>query len=166
MFIKQKLALVTVAVASISLSAIAAAAGQTDGTLQVDATLVSACTISGSPVISFGSFSSQLAGDKTADSGTTLMVACSSDLTPLISAAGARVLVKGANNLPFNLSQTADAVADNLPLTVATGEAIVGFTKDGTPYPVHLYARALTAGYLGLQSGLYNAAPITVSVSY
>ncbi len=164
MFIKQKLALVAVAVASITCSTMAVAL-QSDGTLAVDATLASACTVSGAATISFGSFSSQLAGDTTANTGSTFQVACSSDLSPKIFATGARTVVNGANTLPFNLSLTTDAPADDLPLTLATAEALP-MTQDGAPHDVHLYARALTANYIGLPSGTYNAGAITVSVSY
>jgi spore coat protein U-like protein len=164
MFIKQKLGLVAVAVAAITLSATAPAA-QSDGTLAVDATLVSACTVSSTATISFGSFSSQTAGDTTANSGSTFLVACSSDLTPLIFATGTRTLVNGGNILPFNLSLTSGAATNDLPLTLGTAEALT-VTQDGAPHAVLLYARALTANYAGLPAGVYNAGTITVSVSY
>ena len=164
MLIKQKLSLAAVAVASIVVSSLASAA-QSDGTLAVDATLVSACTVSANSTISFGSFSSQTTGDVLANSGATFQVACSADLEPLIFASGTRTVVNGGNILPFNLSLTAGAADDDLPATLGAAEALA-ITQDGSAQSVVLYARALTADYVGLPAGVYNAGAITVSVSY
>ncbi|MEJ1962835.1 MAG: spore coat protein U domain-containing protein [Gammaproteobacteria bacterium] len=164
MLIKQKISLVAIAVASITLSA-AATAAQSDGTLVVNATLVSACTVSPGATISFGEFSAQKAGDTLADSGATFQVACSADLTPAIFAIGARTVTNGANTLPFNLSLTAGADLDDLPLTLGAAEDLT-MTQDGTPQEITLYAKALTADYAGLPGGIYTAGLITVSVSY
>jgi len=160
----QKFALLSAAIASLTLGGVASAA-QSDGILSVDATLVSACTVSAAAAISFGSFSTQTIGDTQANSGSTFQVACSSDLAPQIFAVGTRTLTEGANVLPFNLSLTLGAAADDLPTTLGAAEPLP-ITQDGTPQDVILYARALTADFAGLPGGAYSAGVITVSVSY
>ncbi len=167
MLIKQKLSLVATAVASITLSTMAGAAGtQLDGSLAVDATLLSSCSmVAGAAAISFGSFSSLLPGNQVGDSGSTFRIACSADMNPLIFATAVRNLTNGTSQLPFSLSLTPGAASDDMPSTLATAEALP-MTQDGTAQDIHLYARVLAGDYAKLPGGLYSSSAITVSVSY
>lgn len=165
MFANKNVSLAALALASLMVCGTAAAA-QSDSVLTVDATLTSACAVSAGATISFGSFSTLAAVDQTAGSGSTFTVACSSDMTPLIFATGTRTIINGANSLPFNLSLTEGAEADNLPATLALATALT-LTKDGTAKVVPLYARLAKANFGSLPAGAYaNGSAVTVSVSY
>ena len=116
---KQKIGLLAAAVASTALSGVTGAATQT-GNLTVSATLTSACSVSAAPAISFASFSTLAGVDQTADSGTSLQVACSAGLNPVMFVPGTRTMVDGGglNPITFNLSLTAGAVTDNLAIAI------------------------------------------------
>src|ERR1700719_699820 len=119
MFIKYKIGLLAGVVASIGLSGVAGAATAT-GNMTVSAALTSACSVSAAPAISFASFSTLAGVDQTADSGTSLQVACSAGLTPVMFVSGTRTMVDGGglNPITFNLSLTAGAVTDNLAIAI------------------------------------------------
>lgn len=152
-------------VAGLVSSAGVALAGTASSTVTVDATLVSACEVSSTAAIHFGSITSLLStGDKLGDSGITFQVACSSDVAPLISTTATRTMLFGAIPLPFNLSLTAGAAADDFPPT-ATGLVM---TKDGTLQTVTLYGRVLATNFTGANAkaaGAYTV-PLTVAVAY
>ncbi len=162
MFTKQKLSILAAAVAAMSMSGVVSAAGTATGTLTVNATLTSACTVSAAPTISFV-FGAQDAS-ATANTVSTFQVACSSDLTPTIYASGTRAMTSGANTMPFNLSLTADAVADDLP-TTSPGAALT-LVQDGTLKDVPLYASVAPAAFRGLAGGSYTVTGLSVVVSY
>ncbi|MDR7151478.1 spore coat protein U-like protein [Hydrogenophaga palleronii] len=165
MFTKQKVSLAAAALTSMVVLGTAVAA-QDDSVLTVDATLTSACAVSAGATISFGSFSTLAAVDQTADSGSTFTVACSADMEPAIFATGTRTIINGANSLPFNLSLTSGAVADDLPATLALAAALT-VVQDGTEQIVPLYARLAKANFGALPAGAYaNGSAVTVSVSY
>jgi len=165
MFTKRQVGLVAAALASMTICGSAVAA-QADSTLTVSATLTSACAVSPTSTISFGSFSTLATADQTADSGSTFTVACSSDLTPTIFVLGTRTIINGANILPFNISLTAGAASNDLPATGATAAALT-LTKDGTAHVVPLYARLAKANFNSLPAGAYaNGSAVTVSVVY
>ncbi len=84
---------------------------------------------------------------------------------PVIFATGTRAMVNGANSIAFNLSLTAGAAADDLPLLVGTAQAF-GLTTDGAAHAVVLYAMAPAANFVSMPAGTYTSAPITVTVSY
>jgi hypothetical protein len=93
-------------------------------------------------------------------------VACSADKTPKILATGTRTIVNGANSLPFNLSLTSGAAADDLPATLALA-ATLTVVQDGTAKVVPLYARLAKANFGSLPAGAYaNGSAVTVSVAY
>lgn len=142
-----------------------AVAGTANSTVTVDATLVSACEVSTAAAIHFPEITSlSSAGDVTANSGTSFQVACSSDVSPLISTTATRTMLFGAIPLPFNLSLTAGAAADDFPAT-ATGLVM---TQDGTLKTVTLYGRVPAANFTGANAkaaGAYTV-PLTVAVSY
>jgi spore coat protein U-like protein len=116
---KQKIGLLAAAVASIALSGVTGAATQT-GNLTVSAVLTSACSVSAAPAISFASFSTLAGVDQTADTGSSLQVACSAGLTPVMFVPGTRTMVDGGglNPITFNLSLTAGAVTDDLAIAI------------------------------------------------
>jgi spore coat protein U-like protein len=165
MFKKQNVSLVAAALASLVMCG-TAVAGQVDNLLTVNATLTSACAVSPTATISFGSFSTLAPLDQTANSGSTFTVACSSDLEPLIFATGTRTIINGGNSLAFNLSLTSGAAADDLPATGALA-APLSLVQDGTVKVVPLYARLAKANFTSLPAGAYaNGSAVTVSVLY
>ncbi|MEO8752083.1 MAG: spore coat protein U domain-containing protein [Casimicrobiaceae bacterium] len=144
----------------------AAVAAQGDSLLTVNATLTSACAISPTATISFGSFSTLATADQTADSGSTFTVACSVDMEPAIFVVGTRTIINGASSLPFNISLTSGAAADDLPATLALAAPLT-IVQDGTPKVVPLYARLAQANFKSLPAGAYaNGSAVTVSVVY
>lgn len=149
----------------LAVSASSAAAAVASNDLVVSATLTSGCEVDAG-AIDFGSFSNLAStGDKLADSGVTFLVACSSDVTPTISSTTVRNMANGANLLPFNLSLTAGAAADDLP-TVTPGALTI--TQDGTLQVVTLYAKVLASNFSGanaLPEGAYTRT-LTVDVTY
>jgi spore coat protein U-like protein len=164
---KQKIRLLTAAVTLIALSGVAGAATQT-GNLTVSAALTSACSVSTAPAISFASFSTLAGVDQTADSGTSLQVACSAGLTPVMFVSGTRTMVDGGglNPIAFNLSLTSGAAADDLAIAIGPATSF-GLTQDGAAHAVVLYARAPLANFASKVAGAYaTAAPLVVTVSY
>jgi hypothetical protein len=145
-----------------------AVAGTTSGNLVVSATLTSGCEVQAGS-IAFGSIVTLASvGDKTADSGTTFKVACSSDVTPTIASTTVRSMSDGAGTphlLPFNLSLTPGAAADDLATTTPVALTI---TQDGTMQTVPLYGKVLAANFTGanaLPAGSYTNTMI-VDVAY
>jgi spore coat protein U-like protein len=128
-----------------------AMAATTSGNLVVSATLAAGCEVSTGGAISFGSIVALAStADKTADSGTTFQVACSSGVSPTISSATARSMTNGGATpklLPFNLSMTAGAAADDLPVSGTT--QALSFTKDGTLQTVTVYGRVVASNFSG-----------------
>jgi spore coat protein U-like protein len=168
MFTKYKIGLLAGAVTSIALSGAAGAVTTQTGNLTVSATLTSACSVSPSPAISFASFSTLAGVDQTADSGTSLQVACSAGLTPVMFVSGTRTMVDGGglNPIAFNLSLTSGAAADDLAIAIGPATSF-GLTQDGAAHAVVLYARAPLANFASKVAGAYaTAAPLVVTVSY
>jgi spore coat protein U-like protein len=134
--------------------------------MTVSAELTTACIVSTTSAIDFGSFAALAAtGDKTASSGSTFQVACSNSATPTISATGTRSMVNGVTNLlPFNLSLTSGAAANDLSADALDGSAFT-LTKDGDLHDVVIYAKTLASNFKGLPSGAYTT-DLTVSVTY
>lgn len=165
MFTKKNVSLAALALTSLVVCGTAAAA-QSDSVLTVGATLTSACAVSAGATISFGSFSTLAAVDQTADSGSTFTVACSVDMTPTIFVTGTRTIINGVNTMPFNLSMTSGAAADDLPATLALAAPLT-VVQDGTDKVVPLYARLVKANFGTLPAGAYaNGSAVTVSVVY
>ncbi len=105
----------------------ATAAGTAEGTLVVNAEVVSACKVSDGATIAFGDVNRSAGHGNDGDSGTTFKVSCSSDLTPSIYATGTRTVVKGTDILPFDLSLTSGAATDALGVGRRRGTGIAGF---------------------------------------
>jgi spore coat protein U-like protein len=164
---KQKIGLLAAAVAAIALSGIGGAATQT-GNLTVSAVLSSACSVSAAPAISFAGFTTLSGVDQTADSGTSLQIACSAGLTPVMYVTGARTMVDagGLNPIAFNLSLAPGAAANDLAIAIGPATSF-GLTQDGLPHAVLLYARVPLANFASKAAGTYaTAAPLVVTVSY
>jgi spore coat protein U-like protein len=164
---KQKIGLLAAAVAAIAVNGIAAAGTQT-GNLTVSATLASGCSVSAAPAINFASFATLAGVDQTADSGSSLQVACSAGLTPVMFVSGTRNMVDGGliNPIPFNLSLTAGAVANDLAIAIGPATSF-GLTQDGAAHAVVLYARVLLANFASKAAGAYTTVtPLVVTVSY
>jgi spore coat protein U-like protein len=165
---KQKIRLLAAAVASIALSGVAdAAAVAVTGNLTVSATLTSGCSVSAAPVISFASFSTLAGVDQTADTGTSLQVACTAGLTPVMFVSGSRTMVDGGgNSIAFNLSLTAGAAANDMWIAIGPATSF-GLTQDGAAHAVTLYARVPVANFAAKPAGFYaTATPLVVTVSY
>ncbi len=166
MFIKQKLSLLAATAAAMTLSGAAGAVTlgltATPGTLTVNATLTSACSVSLASTITLA-FGAQDA-DTSESSLDSFQVACSSDLTPTIYATGARVMKNALIELPFNLSLTEGALANDLP-TESPGVTFT-LTKDGDLHTVPLYASVSKDVFKGLAGGTYTTAGISVIVAY
>ena len=162
MFIKKSVGLVAAALASMAICG-SAFAVTTASTMTVDATLTTGCEVTATSAIHFGSFVALAStGDKTADSGSTFQVACSNSAAPKLYAVGTRQMVNGANVLPFNLSLTEGAEADNLPLVTGTALAI---TQNGSLQNVTIYGKTLAANFKGLPSGAYTTT-VAMTVEY
>ena len=149
-----------------SLAGTSAMAAEDTSTMTVSATLVSGCEVSTSSSIGFGNIVALLStGDQTADTAGSFTVACSASATPTIYATGTRSMANGANLLPFNLSLTADAAADDLPSVVGSAVALPAFTQNGAMQPITIYSSVAATGFQALPSGNYTA-NITVAVVY
>jgi spore coat protein U-like protein len=153
-----------VAAALLASAASAASAATVQGNVTVGATLTAGCQVQGG-AISFGSFLALTsAGDKNADTGTSFKIACTSGVTPTISSATTREMTDGTGNLPFQLSLTAGAAADDFPTTPGA----FTFTSDGTLQTVAIYAKVLNTNFTGanaLPAGVYSKT-VVVDVDY
>ena len=164
---KHKIGLLAAAVASIAFSGAAGATTAT-GNLTVNAVLTSACSVSAAPAISFASFSTLAGVDQQANTGTSLQIACSAGLTPVMYVTGSRTMVDagGINPITFNLSLTAGAAANDLAIAIGPATSF-GLTQDGAAHAVVLYARVPLANFASKAAGTYTtAAPLVVTVSY
>jgi spore coat protein U-like protein len=142
-----------------------ATAAEDTSTLSVSAELTTACEVSAASSIDFGSFAALLStGDKTANSGSTFQVACSNSATPTIYVSGTREMANGANVLPFNLSLTAGAAADDLSADSGAADALT-VTQDGALHDVVIYGKVAAADFQALPSGSYTT-DVTVHVVY
>jgi spore coat protein U-like protein len=164
MFTKQSVSLAAAALASLVLGGTAVGA-TSDSNLTVNATLTSACEVSESALISFGSFSTLAAVDQTADSTNTFTVACSVDMLPTVFATGTRTLTGPGGPIAFNLSLTAGALADDLAVDGAPGTPLV-ISQNGEAQVVPLYARLAMANFKSMPAGAYTTSAVTVSVQY
>ena len=144
------------AVGSANVSALTA-----QGTMTVTATLTRACSVSAS-TLAFGSIA------VTGDTASTLEIACTNGTTaPVIYSTTTRTMTDGGTGtLPFFLSQTSGAAADDDLANTSTGETIgSGWTADGTAHVVTIYGRIPTSSFLGQPVGSYSAT-IVISVDY
>jgi hypothetical protein len=144
-----------------------AMAATNEAAMTVTATLTNACIVSEASM-NFGDFAALVGtGDKTANTGTTLTVACTTGTSPTIWSDSTRTLVpNGAGpSIPFSLSQTAGAAINDLPIESGTPEPISGYSADGTLKTVMLYGRILETNFRNKPADTYTAS-IQVKVDY
>jgi spore coat protein U-like protein len=151
---------------ALCLASLPAGAGNVNSTMAVGGAVVSACEVTGVTQLNFSALPALASGTAaTGDTGSTLLVACSSDLTPMLYVVGLRSLSDGAGTphlIPFNLSLTSGAAVNDLPAVTGTDLAM---TKDGTPQTVTIYGKVLVADAQGKPTGNYTA-NLTVNVDY
>lgn len=142
-----------------------AAVTEASSTMTVSAQLTTACEVSASPAIDFGTFAALLSSnDRTSSTGSTLQVACSHDALPKIYVSNAREMTNGTDVLPFNLSLTAGAAANDLASTSGAANSLT-VTQDGAMHDVVIYGRVAATNFQALSSGSYTT-DVTVAVVY
>lgn len=153
-----KITKLALAMGAMAMAGGAMAAEVTD-TLTANLTLTSACEVSPTSTIEFGSkVALASVSAATASSGSTFQVACSADATaPKIYAAATRTMKKGGSGtgIAFNLSLTAGAAADDLPSTAVGAVSVGEFTQDGAFHDVVIYGKAPNS-WAALPSGDYT----------
>ncbi len=163
--LNPKLVTRLVAAAVMASAASMASAGATTGDLVVGATLTAGCEVQAGS-IGFGNIIALASsGDKTADSGSTFKVACTSGVTPTIATSTTRSMTDGTGFLPFQLSLSAGAAADDFPSTTPGNLTL---TQDGTLQTITIYAKVLSANFTGanaLIAGTYTQT-VVVDVAY
>lgn len=143
-------------------------AAEVTNTLTANLELTSACEVSPTSTINFPSrvaLASSLAAE--ASTVSTFQVACSASATaPKIYAAATREMqIGGAGSaIPFNLSLTAGAAADDLPSTSGTAATIAGFTQDGAFHDVVIHGMA-SNNWATFVSGSYTET-VLVTIVY
>lgn len=162
-----KITKLALAIGAMAMAGGAMAAEVTD-TLTANLTLTSACEVSPTSTIDFGSkvaLASVTAA--TANSGSTFQVACSADATaPKIYAAVTRTMKKGGTGtgIAFNLSLTSGAAADDLPSEVGSAISVGTLTQDGAFHDVVIYGKAPNS-WAALPSGDYTGT-VLLTVTY
>jgi hypothetical protein len=148
----------------LGMSGMAMAATAT-GAMTTTATLEDSCTVSAATMTFPGFAALSSTSDQTTDTDGSLLVACTTGTTPTIWSDTVRELSGAGGTIAFNLSQTAGAAADNLPIITGSAESITGYTATGAPIAVPLYGKILASNFGGKAAGEYTA-NITVSVNY
>ena len=164
---KKKLTMLMLLVVAVSMNN-EAMADTASGTMTVSATVAEACSVTAA-TMTFPTISHSSDADVVADTGGSLLIACTAGTTPLIWSDSTRTLSgpgAGVETISFSLGQTpATALTDALPI-VSTGEAIAApFVADGTEQSVPLHGLIKAADYAGKPPGLYTAS-ITINVNY
>ncbi len=169
----KKVLLAAMLAAGLGMVSTGASAADANGTMTVDAVLTSSCSVSDS-ALDFGSISAlDVTANVTADTGSTLQVACSTGTTTpeiySIPGTSPRILngsgTADGGSMAFNLSQTSGAPTDALPATAALAEAMAGFTANGAAQTVVIYGMIPTASFLAKPVGPYSAT-ISINVDY
>jgi spore coat protein U-like protein len=125
-----------------------------NSTVTVSATLAAACQVSPTATISFGSVANLFSNTTAVATSAGFQVACSSDAVPFIYTSAAHTMVGPSTaQLPFNLSLTSGAAADDFPTTADTAPPLV---QDGTLKTVPLYASIPQSSFTGKPSGSYT----------
>ena len=152
----------------LGMSGMAMATTTATGTMTTSATLTNSCIVSNATMTFPSSAALLSTSDQTADTGTTLTVACTTGTTPKIWSDTTRTLSDGAGSpktFAFKLSQTSGAVNDDLPITTGAAEAIAAYTADGSEIIVPLYGKIMAANFGNKPANTYTAS-ITVKVDY
>lgn len=152
--------------AALLLVATGTTATDVTGTVNVSATLTSACEVSASgAAISFGSIAALAStGDKEANSGSSFKVACSSSVSSVKYYSGtSRTLLKDSDSIVFDLCTAACNGSNSLD-TASPGQTLA-ITKDGSLQNVPLYGKISASAFAGKPAGAYSQT-VTVTVSY
>lgn len=159
-----KVVVVALAAAAVMGGASVAQATILPTNMDVTATLISACEVSSSGTIAFGTVGTlESTGDKLASNTTGFRVACSAGLSPYIFSATARVMESGANTLAFDLCLTACTGTNGLAVGATTDALVIN--QDGSLHPVELHARITAANFKASPPGVY-AKTVVISVEY
>ena len=154
-----------------SLSAATANAGSANGTFQVNATVVSSCTVSGS-TLSFGSAIDPLAASVPVDASSTLTVQCT-NTTPYAVALNAgthaggpanftaRAMASGSNSLGYQLYL--DSGRSSVWGDGTGSSATSSGTGTGSTQTIPIYGRIPSLS--GIVPGTYTDT-VTVTVTY
>lgn len=145
-----------------------AMATEVTDTLTANLTLTSACEVTPTAAIEFGSkVALASVSAATANTASTFQVACSASAAPpTIYAAAAREMKKGGTGtaIPFNLSLSSGADSDDLPGTVGEAVSVGALTQDGAFHNVVIYGKAPNT-WAALPSGAYTGT-VLVTVVY
>jgi hypothetical protein len=130
-----------------------------------NASAVGMCSVASSAVISFGAIPALAStGDITANSGTTLWVNCTSDVTstPSLYSATPRTLTSSWGSLPFNLSIVSPTGAE---LASAPPGTLLSITRNGSNQVVTLHGMVSAYDFRSLPSGNYSRV-LALTVEY
>jgi hypothetical protein len=160
----KKLTTLVVIGAALCMCNTAIAASDSD-TMTVSATMAGGCTVSAASMI-FPQMNPLMTGDLQTTTAGSLMIACTSDVTPLIWSDSARELVSAANTIPFSLGQTLESAKTNALPVISSGQAIAApFVGNGLEQAVPLHGLIKFADYSGKPAGTYTAF-IMINVNY
>lgn len=155
------------AIAAMTMAGGAWSAEVTD-TLTANLTLTSACEVSPTSTIAFGSKVALASSTAAiANTASTFQVACSASATaPTIYAAATRQMqiANAGDAIPFNLSLTANAPTDDLPSTSGTAVSVGTLTQDGAFHDVVIYGKAANS-WAAFVSGAYTET-VLVTIVY
>jgi len=163
---KTKLAL---AIAAITMASGAWAAEVTN-TLTANLTLTSACEVSPTATIDFGSnVALDSVSDATANTGSTFQVACSEDATPPTIYADATRTMTGVGDsdvISFNLSLTSGAASDDLASVSGSAVTVGALTQDGAFHDVVIYGKAINNDTWGTYASELYTGTVQVTIIY
>lgn len=143
-----------------------AQAATVSGGMDVQTTLTSACEVSASGLIDFGSIVALAStGNQNAANTTGFNVACSSDLSPKIYSTSTRAMVNGSNSLPFELCLGASCTGSNSLATTQGAADTLSITQNGSLQAVPLSAKILAADFKALPALTYLST-VTINVDY
>lgn len=123
------------------------------------------CSISTNAQLSFGTVVAlESTGDRTTDSAGSFWINCNSEVTgaPQLYSGTPRVMLSGANSLPFQLSLSSPGAGD---LPAASPGTPLPIARDGTNQTVTLYGKIRVPDFKGLPPGLYSAS-VGLTIEY
>jgi len=139
----------------------AATAATVSNTMTVTATITQSCTLSPTSTLSFGDLVAGGSDVTATSSGVSLL--CTKGSSPKIYSASDRKIINGTEEIPFNLSLTSGASADDLPTTAPTETNLPTTTGEAQVIPI--YGRIPAANYLTKTAGAYSGT-VVLNVDY
>jgi spore coat protein U-like protein len=145
---------------------LAHAATTANGSMDVSATLTSACEVSATgAAIDLGSVVALAStAAKEVSNASDFKVACTSGLSPVIYSTTTRAMSDGTHSLPFALCLGGSCTGSNPLASTSTGDALPT-AVDGSLHPVALTAKIVPADFKTLPAGAYTAT-VTINVDY